>query len=605
MSSLDCVRPLFSNVCSCFSKRKTERSGRLRCPVDNTAIDYSQVYADDVTNQMIMSLTVICDYYQAGCKWKGQLRKLQGHLAECKFVSADCSNSCGARIQKRRMSEHTSKDCPKRRVCCARCKAEMSYEQLRVHSCPALRDRGSDRGSNRSVNSVSSDHVTCPRNCGERMRVQDKARHMREDCLNRWVFCQYCNTEIVFRDRQDHLRRCPVYNRRQPATPSRANKSNSPTVRFEVQQHTRQQHSRTRSSNERENQMPPSNSAPPLRSVSFPASLNHIGREDRDVGRQVAHRGSTNDLSRSTEELDSDIFTCTCGRRISRAEITTHMSDECPRRLTKCQHCRVMVKFEDVETHHQSCPSFPLSCPNNCGVAQIPRGEVELHLSRDCRSNIMQCPFRHAGCHKQFPQRSLQRHIEESVQQHLELVSELAIQQQKEINSLKEIVRHCKPYHDSKLLWRIDDFWEAFDEGKRKPGTELHSPVFYTSNYGYKFKVVLFPYGNGSGEGTHLSLYIRLLPGEYDSLLPWPFEGQITLTLLDQSTDKRAKRHISQSFSPDPNWKSFQRPSKNSTSLGFGYPQFVSHRGLESIGYVRDDVLFLKVTIDCKNAVDL
>ncbi|EDO37750.1 predicted protein [Nematostella vectensis] len=419
---------------------------RLRCPVDNTAIDYSQVYADDVTNQMIMSLTVICDYYQAGCKWKGQLRKLQGHLAECKFVSADCSNSCGARIQKRRMSEHTSKDCPKRRVCCARCKAEMSYEQLRV----SLRYR--------NEGALVSDHVTCPRNCGERMRVQDKARHMREDCLNRWVFCQYCNTEIVFRDRQ---------------------------------------------------------------------------------------------------------------------------------------------------THHQSCPSFPLSCPNNCGVAQIPRGEVELHLSRDCRSNIMQCPFRHVGCHKQFPQRSLQRHIEESVQQHLELVSELAIQQQKEINSLKEIVRHCKPYHDSKLLWRIDDFWEAFDEGKRKPGTELHSPVFYTSNYGYKFKVVLFPYGNGSGEGTHLSLYIRLLPGEYDSLLPWPFEGQITLTLLDQSTDKRAKRHISQSFSPDPNWKSFQRPSKNSTSLGFGYPQFVSHRGLESIGYVRDDVLFLKVTIDCKNAVDL
>ena len=36
-----------------------------------------QIYADDVTNQMIMSLNVICDQYQEGCKWKGQLKKLK------------------------------------------------------------------------------------------------------------------------------------------------------------------------------------------------------------------------------------------------------------------------------------------------------------------------------------------------------------------------------------------------------------------------------------------------------------------------------------------------------------------------------------------------
>lgn len=188
---------------------------------------------------------------------------------------------------------------------------------------------------------------------------------------------------------------------------------------------------------------------------------------------------------------------------------------------------------------------------------------------------------------------------------HLELVSELASQQQRQINDLKEIVKHCKPYRDSKLLWRINNFWEKFDDGKRKPGLELHSPPFYTGQYGYKFKVVVFPYGNGSGEGTHLSLYIRLLPGEYDALLKWPFEGEITLTVLDQSPDSRSKRNINQSFSPDPSWKSFQRPSKNSSALGFGYPQFLSHRGIESYNYVKDNCLFVKAVIDGKYAIDL
>ena len=134
---------------------------------------------------------------------------------------------------------------------------------------------------------------------------------------------------------------------------------------------------------------------------------------------------------------------------------------------------------------------------------------------------------------------------------------------------------------------------------------EVHSPPFYTSPCGYKFKVVVFPYGNGSGEGSHISVYIRLLPGEYDALLKWPFEGEITLSLLDQSTETRQRRHITQSFSPDPNWKSFQRPTKTTNTLGFGYPQYMSHRGLESSSYVKENCLFIKATVDCKHSEDV
>lgn len=213
--------------------------------------------------------------------------------------------------------------------------------------------------------------------------------------------------------------------------------------------------------------------------------------------------------------------------------------------------------------------------------------------------------FKFVVCFLQCPQRSLAQHLEDGMKKHLELVSQLAIDQQQEINELREIVKHCKPFTDSKLYWRVDDFWKKFEDAKHKNCVELHSPPFYTSPYGYKFKIVMFPFGNGSGEGSHLSMYVRLLPGEYDTLLKWPFEGEITLSLLDQSRDPtRGQRNISQSFSPDPNWKSFQRPSKNGSTLGFGYPQFVSHRGLESTNYVKENCLFIKATIDCKYSAD-
>ena len=91
--------------------------------------------------------------------------------------------------------------------------------------------------------------------------------------------------------------------------------------------------------------------APPMRSASFPAFLNYVGREE--FGSEVVYRGSERSRSNTTGQVEleseSDIFTCTCGRRISRGTITSHMSDECPKRLTKCQYCRAQVKFEDMQ----------------------------------------------------------------------------------------------------------------------------------------------------------------------------------------------------------------------------------------------------------------
>lgn len=129
----------------------------------------------------------------------------------------------------------------------------------------------------------------------------------------------------------------------------------------------------------------------------------------------------------------------------------------------------------------------------------------------------------------------MERHLEESTQQHLALMCSLVTRQQHQINSLKSAISRLSLNTSGTLVWRITDFASKMAEAQGKEGIELISPSWYTSQFGYKLQASLFLNGNGTGEGTHLSLYIKLLPGEYDALLKWPFSHTVAFTLFDQS----------------------------------------------------------------------
>ena len=100
--------------------------------------------------------------------------------------------------------------------------------------------------------------------------------------------------------------------------------------------------------------------------------------------------------------------------------------------------------------------------------------------------------------------------------------------------------------------------------------------------------------GDGSGKGTHLSFFLTLMRGEYDALLPWPFRQTISLVLLDQDRQK----NIVQSFRPDPDSSSFQRPV-NEMSVASGCPKFAPLSILDNPSYVKDDTMFLQCRVDC------
>ncbi|XP_006834095.1 PREDICTED: TNF receptor-associated factor 5 isoform X2 [Chrysochloris asiatica] len=157
--------------------------------------------------------------------------------------------------------------------------------------------------------------------------------------------------------------------------------------------------------------------------------------------------------------------------------------------------------------------------------------------------------------------------------------------------------------YNGKLIWKVTDYKMKKREAVDGHTVSIFSQPFYTSRCGYRLCARAYLNGDGSGKGTHLSLYFVVMRGEFDSLLQWPFRQRVTLMLLDQSGKKN---HITETFKADPNSSSFKRPD-GEMNIASGCPRFVAHSTLENTNntYVKDDILFLKVTVDLTDLEDL
>lgn len=148
--------------------------------------------------------------------------------------------------------------------------------------------------------------------------------------------------------------------------------------------------------------------------------------------------------------------------------------------------------------------------------------------------------------------------------------------------------------YDGCFLWKIDNYQRRFRESVEGRTISIYSPPFYTSRYGYKLCARAYLNGDGPmGKGKYLSLFIVLMRGEYDALLTWPFQHKITMKLMDQER----LSHIIETFRPDPNSSSFQRP-RSEMNIASGCPLFCSHSLLRTRGYVRDDTMFIKIIVE-------
>lgn len=108
--------------------------------------------------------------------------------------------------------------------------------------------------------------------------------------------------------------------------------------------------------------------------------------------------------------------------------------------------------------------------------------------------------------------------------------------------------------------------------------------------------------GIDSGHKTHLSMFVHLMQGQFDDILPWPFPGSLVLMLLDQDVVGEPK-NIRETLAARPNLQAFNRPRTTRNQKGYGYVEMVPHQILRTPKYLKNDSIFVRVDVSLPPSV--
>ncbi|XP_068677593.1 uncharacterized protein [Montipora foliosa] len=170
-----------------------------------------------------------------------------------------------------------------------------------------------------------------------------------------------------------------------------------------------------------------------------------------------------------------------------------------------------------------------------------------------------------------------------------------------EINQWKQQLKRSKPRTKplkarQKKNARNPSFTLKITEVARH--REHETPVFTDSVYNaHQEQLVgirIYPKGVRNGTSTRVALFMHMIKGGFDNFLVWPFDGTITVSVLDQS-DCCSRRDLSRIIEGNPVLPAFQQPDLSICRTGYGYERFAPIEEFFGPRYVIDDKLVLKI----------
>ena len=325
-------------------------------------------------------------------------------------------------------------------------------------------------------------------------------------------------------------------------------------------------------------------------------------------------KGRLKDIDDHLQQCPYQILSCTngCGKNIERQQLHHHLENNCPKRPIKCQYCNKEDIYQVITGEHlKECPQYPIHCTNEGCGQEVLRFQVKPH-KRSCPKEIISCEYSTIGCVKRMKREEQEKHNEQSVNVHLQMaVKEIVDLKNVKETSEREIadLKGAKVQLETKIAFleearrNLSYQHIQFSEfSKRKCNNELwYSPGFYTSPGGYKMSLHVYANGFGDSKDTHVLCFIRLMSGEYDDILEWPFQGEVTIELLNQLEDmNHHKRTIE--FNESTTKECKERVVGKQYSTGLGSPRFISHSQLGynsslNCQYLKDDTLYFRISV--------
>lgn len=209
---------------------------------------------------------------------------------------------------------------------------------------------------------------------------------------------------------------------------------------------------------------------------------------------------------------------------------------------------------------------------------QLPRSDAKLHLASEVDHHL-----------------SLALRGLEATQHQVRALTSLVKDQSEEIRRLEKMSEKYAPY-----VWKISNFQAVHERAISGEQESLLSEAFYLSKNGYKLRIKLLPNGgcadpeqNKTIRGNYLSVFIKVIPGEYDSILTWPFDKKIRISLIDQEVNKENRVNATKIVY-------FQHDSRPCPQAepenGYGFGNFIHHNDLQTRKYLKNDNIFIMVS---------
>jgi len=427
------------------------------------------------------------------------------------------------------------------------------------------------------------EEVKCFNVCGRMLQRQDLASHAETECPCRKVDCQYCHITGEYQFIEgEHKEQCPKF-----PLPCPNNCKVSCTS------------GRKRRANPYSKQV-----------------IRYISREDME-----AHRDEC-----PLEDVECFLL---CGKMLKRQHLINHVAKKCPHRKVECQYCDIPGNFQFIKgKHKEQCPKLPLPCPNKCGIGSFPREDMEAHR-KECPLEMVQCTYHSVGCEDRMMRKDLSTHKEEKIEKHLSLTTSQLASALKHIDTLMVALHPVVPQVNYNCRTRprhatspavVEAQWSLKLKGraamirsadpvcpavfhithlnkKRTTQTIWYSDPFYSHDKGYKMCMGVWVAGNGSGKGTHLSLFLYLMKGPHDDDLTWPMRGKFEVKLLNQISDCE---HHARTINYDDHTSEdivARVTDGDKAKCGWGFQKYILIEDIhKSTSFVKDDSVFFIIS---------
>jgi len=576
---------------------------------------------DKRAEREIGNLKMYCRRKSEGCSWVGELRLYKEHInnnvsstAPCQYVIVQCSNQCGAEMQRRLLDNHLKTECEERQVKCQYCNNTGKYKWIggnHLQGCPKY-------------------PIECPNHCEVGYVNRDEMSAHLEVCSLAIVKCPFapvgCDSVVRRKDLTEHLETSTTFHMNYMLRSITSLNSEVQTSLESLSQAVYKLQSAA------DNKQFTNRSELDNFKYDLSLTLNKIGEVKSGLDSHDGEMSSLFDNERSTQEIIGSRMACysselnSVKQSIAQNNYQLHLEIQSSQQTAAQQIQDIKQAVNDTQTMcktglcdiKQDLTDFRSEVSQNlsdvkqnwndtfakqkAGVDDAKKGFEDFKRDFQTYKEEIQT-LKHEqkadgakASEQQQPEELLQQKLHQEVTQQASEVNNfdkklaVLVQLQGWHIQLNYHVTVCIKILPNVYL-RMTDFTE-FKAAKKV----WHSPPFYTDNKGYKMCLSVSTHHNTS----YVSIQLSLMRGEHDNQLHWPFKGTLQLQMMNQRSNDNHTTPVEVVFDGSDESSSCQRVMDGERNNFENYAKLVHFRslseGLKSMVHlIKDDSLIFRI----------